>query len=218
MKQSRSIPFYPNTKDDTHCYQAALRMVLKYFFPKRTFSYKQLDRVTEKKEGLWTWPIKGVLALRNMGIDVLDIESFDYEQFIEDPKGYLRREYGEEVAKTQIQHSDVDQAGIDAREAIRVVSIQKRIPTHDDIHSLLQKGWLLICLVNSQTLNRKKGYIGHFVVVWKYTDDIVFLHDPGLPSRKNRRVSKKVFEEAWAYPNAKAKGIMAFKLKENTGM
>jgi len=214
----KKVPFYSNTKDDTHCYQAAIKMILKYFLPDRTFSWKELDEMTEKKEGMWTWPIKGVLALHRMGFDIQDIENFDYEQFIRDPMSYLKYEYGEEVATEQSLHSDVGQAAIDAKEALRVIPIQKRIPTLVDLDTLLDDKRLLVCLVNSQKLNRKKGYVGHFVVVWKSTDKVIFLHDPGLPPRKNRQVSKRVFEEAWAYPNEKAKGIMAFKLKEFRGV
>lgn len=206
------IPFFANRKDDTHCYQAAIRMVLKYFIPHKTYSWKQLDKITEKKEGLWTWPIQGILALHGMGFDILSIDIFDYEQFTQDPKGYLRREYGEKTATEQILHSDVAQAAVDAKKLIQTVTIQKRIPTFDDLHALLGDRWLLVCLVNAQTLNRKKGYVGHFVVVWKCTEKMIFLHDPGLPPRKNRRVTRRVFEEAWADPNEKAKNIMAFRL------
>jgi len=168
--------------------------------------------MTEHKKGMWTWPIKGVLALHDMGFDIEDIEVFDYEQFTKDPKGYLRREYGEKVATEQTLHSDVTQAAIDAKEIIRNITIQKRIPSFDDLYALLKDRWLLVCLVNAQTLNRKEGYVGHFVVVWKCTEKMVYLHDPGLPPRKNRRVTRRVFEEAWADPNEKAKGIMAFRL------
>lgn len=206
------VPFYPNTQDDTHCLQAALKMILKYFLPDKTFSWKELDVFTEKKEGMWTWPIKGILALRDMGFDVLVLDIFDYKKFILDPKGYLRHEYGEEVSAEQIKHSDVDQAAIDAKEALKYITIQKRIPTFADIQQLLDEERLLICLVNSQKLNRRIGYVGHFVVVWKCTQNMVFLHDPGLPPRENRRVTRRVFEEAWADPNEKAKGIMAFRL------
>lgn len=212
MKTTRSVPFYANTKDDTHCYQAALKMVLKYFLPDKSFTWKELDALTEKKTGMWTWPIKGILALSLMKFDVLDIEIFDYKQFIRDPKGYLKDEYGEEVANEQIRHSDVDEAAIDAKEAIRKITIQKRIPNFDDLQKLITDGWLLVCLVNSSKLNRKKGYVGHFVVIWKCTERMVFLHDSGLPPKKNRRVTRRVFEEAWADPNEKAKGIMAFRL------
>jgi len=153
--QKRHVPFFANTKDDTHCYQAALRMVLKYFIPSKSYSYKLLDKITEKKEGMWTWALKGNIALRKMGFDVFVFNTFDFDHFIREPKGYLRHKYGEEVAREQILHSDVDQAGIDAKQAVRELTIQKLIPTFADIGRLLGEGRLLICLVNSQKLNRK---------------------------------------------------------------
>lgn len=209
---TKHVPFFANRKDDLHCFQASLKIILKYFLPKRTFSLRRLEQMTGFKKRFWTWPIKGMLALQDMGFEVLIVEVFDYKQFTQEPKGYLRREYGEKVADAQTLHSDVTQASIDAKEVIRKVVIQKRIPTFDDLHALLGDRWLLICLVNARTLNRKKGYVGHFVVVWKCTEKTVYLHDPGLPPRKNRRVTRRVFEEAWADPNEKAKGIMAFRI------
>jgi len=48
------VPFYPNTEDNTHCLQACLKMVLKYFIQEKEYSYEDLDRVTAKVPGLWT--------------------------------------------------------------------------------------------------------------------------------------------------------------------
>ena len=53
---NKIVPFYTNTSDDTHCYQAGLKMILKYFIPDKDFSWEELDKFTAKVEDLWTWP------------------------------------------------------------------------------------------------------------------------------------------------------------------
>jgi len=47
----KKIPFYPNP-DNTHCFQAVIKMILKYYFPKEEYSWKELEKLTGKKEGV----------------------------------------------------------------------------------------------------------------------------------------------------------------------
>lgn len=96
MSFTGTIPFYANTKDDTHCYQAAFRSVLKYFYSSKQFTWKQLDLLTGKKKGLWTWPMVGLMNLKEMGLEVISINIFDYQQFADHGGSYLLKLYGEE--------------------------------------------------------------------------------------------------------------------------
>jgi uncharacterized protein YvpB len=70
----------------------------------------------------------------------------------------------------------------------------------------------VICLINSQKLNNKQGYVGHFVVVKGIEDDNLIIHDPGFPPIENRKISYVSFEKAWSAPDENAKNILAFKL------
>lgn len=193
------VPFYPNTPDDTHCFQAALRIVLGFFQPQQDYSWEELDQISAKKEGLWTWPLAGMLELKDKGFDVVLIEKFDYGRF------------GEEVAHAQIKHSDIQQERRFAIELGRKIDVDRRIPNIGDIVALMKRRFIVICNVNSRKLNRKKGYAGHFVVITGYRDGKLILHDPGLPPFKDRAVSKTRFEKAWQYPNVAVKNVMAFR-------
>lgn len=82
MKNAKKVPFYSNTPDDTHCYQAALKMVLKFFLPNKDYSWQELEKLTAKEEGLWTWPTQGLMSLYKMGFKIIDIEDFDIQEFI----------------------------------------------------------------------------------------------------------------------------------------
>lgn len=212
------VPFYANTLDDTHCFQAALRMVMKHCWPERDYSWEELEKITAKVEGLWTWPMSGMLWLREQGMEVKHMEVFDYEKFAEEGGQYLIDQYGEEVGKAQIEHSDIKQEKRFAREFVKKIETVRTIPAIDDIKTLLEEEYLLICNVNSRALINEEGYAGHFVVVKGFDDTHLLIHDPGLPPHKNNRVGLDIFEKAWAYPNERAKNIMAFRLHRNSSV
>ena len=214
MKIDYPVPFYKNTPDDTHCFQAVLKMILKYFWPEEEYTWKELEKITAKVEGLWTWPSAGLIWLQEKGLEIKNIELFDYEKFIQQGGAYLIEEYGEDVGNVQIRNSDIAQEIELAKKFIKVIDIKKEIPKEEDIKKFLTKGYLVGANINSALLNKKEGYAGHFVMVKGFNNKGFIIHDPGLPGLENRKVEYGLFEKAWAYPNKKAKNIMAFKLKK----
>lgn len=208
------IPFYANTPDNTHCFQAALKMVLQYFLPDKDFSWEELDKITAKQEGMWTWQMAGLLWMKDNGFDVLDYENFNYEQFIKDGEDFLLKEYGEEVGRAMINHSIVKEEIQYAQRLIKEVPIHTGEISLKDVQNVLANGYVPICLINSRKLNSKEGYVGHFVVVREVTEDSIILNDPGLPPQESRKVSKEDFERAWADPSEKEKNIFACKLSK----
>lgn len=212
MNDMRNIPFFSNTKDDTHCFQASLKMALAYFWPKRRFSWQELDRISKKVKGLWTWPLAALIWCAKNEMEVRSIETFDYPDFIKKGGKYLIETFGEEMGKAQIGHSDIDQERRVSKDFIKYVRTEKRTPSLQDIKNLIREGFLIVCNVNARVLSREPGYAGHFVVIVGLRGDHIILHDPGLPPLKNRRVTRYRFEKAWAYPDARAKNIMAFKI------
>ncbi|MCR4264132.1 MAG: peptidase C39 family protein [Candidatus Roizmanbacteria bacterium] len=210
----RSVPFFANTSDDTHCFQAGLRMVLKYFLPEKNHTWKELEKMTAKVKDLWTWPTQGIINLHRMGFNIVDIDDFDIEKFIDNGGEYMIERYGNEVGKEQIKYSDIDQERKIHREYINLNIHQKRIPELKELKKLLDEGYLVTCNVNSYALNNEKGYAGHFVVIFDYDKNNLYLHDPGLPPVKNRKVSYKQFIKAWEYPNKNARNVLAFRLRK----
>jgi hypothetical protein len=206
------VPFFSNTPDDTHCFQAALKMVLKYFEPVEDFSWDDLDRYTGKEVDKWTWPMAGLTWMRSRGYCVKDIELFSYYDFLKSGEQYLVKEFGEEIAREQITHSrDLAREQAATELFLKTVEVEHRAPDSSEIPNLLKEGWLVICNVNARALNSRSGYVGHFIVITGSGDDEFIFHDPGLPPLESRKVSYKIFEQAWAFPNQTAKNIMAFK-------
>ncbi len=208
---AKKVPFYSNTPDDTHCFQAALKMGIEYFLPETILSFEAMDKFTNKKEGLWTWPLRGVINLAQMGFQVVDVDFFSLESFIEDPNEYLIKRYGQEVGEAQIKHSDLDAVVKDCEEYLKLGLHQERIPDQTEIKKLIDEGYLVICNVNSQALHNKNGYVGHFVAIFDYDTDNFILHDPGLPPIENLKVSFNQFKKGWEYPDERSANLLAIK-------
>lgn len=213
----QAVPFWANTEDDTHCFQASCRMMLGYFLPNREFSWQELEKLSAKKANMSTWPQKMLLSFDALGFDVMLIEGFDGRAFIARGEQYLIDEFGRETAEWQIRNSDIDQERVLYQEAYDAgVRIETRIPGVEDIIELMGRGYLVSPVINSHALNEKPGYSGHSVVILSADDTSVSLHDPGLPPMANRTVSRELFEHAWASPNETAKSLMAIKPKEKS--
>lgn len=211
MNINYKVPFYANTSGATHCFQAAIKSVLKYFLPGREFSWNELEKITAKGKDLWTWQMAGLLWLKNNEFDVHYIEAFDYERFIKEGGHYLIDEYGEQVGKEQIKHSNIPAEQKIAKEFIAKSPPEKRPATYGDVKKYLAEGYLLILNVNSRTLNRRPGYSGHFVVVTGVEEEKLVFHDPGPPAYENRKMSFADFEKAWAFPTKNEKNLIAIK-------
>lgn len=203
------IPFFPNTGDGTHCFQAALRMALGALWPERPFTYDELDRISEKLPGKWTWPTAAMLWMIEQGLTVRLIEEFDYRAFVERGEAYLLDRFGEEVGRAQIANSDIEREREIARRFVDLAPLEDRIPGLDDIRWQLEGGAVVIVNINAAALYGRPGYSGHFVVICEVGDDAVVLHDPGLPPAPHVRVSRGDFDRAWAYPTDRDRNLMA---------
>lgn len=208
------IPFYPNDKTNMHCFQASVQMILGYFMPERTFTLDELVKLSGSVEGMSTWPARMLIELDKMGLDIVMVEGFDGKDFIERGPEYLREVYAGETAEWQIENGDIDKERADYQELYdHGISVQQRIPTIGDIQKYMSDGYLVKVTLNSRRLKGLDGYLGHSVIVVSVDDESVILHNPGLPPTPNQKVTRKIFEAAWAYPNEGAKELIAMRLK-----
>jgi len=199
-KMKVDVPFYPNTKDDTHCYQACVKMALKRIYPKRNFTYKKLERLFNKPKDKYSWVPSAAINLNKMGLKTKLIATFDYRKFARNGYEYLRSHYPKEFADVQIKMSDIESEMENAKRMLKHNLYEKRKLSMGNINRLFKEGWLIIPNVNSHTLSHKKGYAGHAVLIIGIARNYVHLHDPGLPPRPNRKVSKKTFLKALRFP------------------
>lgn len=206
-----NVPFYANTPDDTHCFQASLKMILKYFLPDKDYSWEELDKLTAKKKDKWTWAMQGLINLRKLGFEVINLEKFDYKKLHDDPERYLESVYGKEAAAIQSENSDLKQVKSQALSFVKEFGEMERIPEMSEIKEFLKKGFLVGCNVNAYPLLGKRGYVGHFIVIKGFDTKGFYINDPGSPPTENLKVTFETFQKAWAYPDRKAQNIMAFR-------
>ena len=91
------IPFYENKGDGNQCMQVAMKSVLKHFLDK-DFSLAELDKLTGRKENLWTWTSQVVTVLHDLGLKVKYYSKSDLEPFLEG-EPFIREHFGEDADK-----------------------------------------------------------------------------------------------------------------------
>lgn len=209
------IPFFPNTGDGTHCWQAAMKMALAVFEPQTEFSYEELNKISGKQVGKWTWPTTTMLWLHERGYELILKSDFDYADFAKRGEKYLRERCGEEVARAQIANSDISRELEVAKKFAATKIPSRKIPDLAELKKLLTEGYVIICNINAAVLHWQQGYSGHFVVVTEVSESTVTLHDPGLPPKPDFQVSTASFEAAWAYPELRDKNLLAIRMRRN---
>lgn len=190
------MKFYPNCKDDLHCFQVCLRMALSEFFPKEKYTYRELDMATGFSKTKFTWDAQGLLWIARKGIRVTCISEFDYHRFASEGEAYLRWYWRPDVFEFQKKNSDI----VAARKAV-----QKLLPraeffckraTLKDIREQLKSGGIVLASVNPKALDEKEGYSKHMVVVLSIDKQGVTFHDPGIPPEPFRKVKNVLFKKA----------------------
>ena len=210
----REVPFYKNP-DSTHCYQATLRMVLKYFLPNKEFSWTKLDELTEKDDKYGTWTAMGVVNLKKMGFDVVVIDTFNPAAFAERGAKYLIEFYGKEVAGGAIKETKNLAKARKMNRKYADLGVNQVQPAYFALMKrFINQGYVLICHINSRALQKKEGYMGHFVVVYDYSGNNLILHDPGPKHpKKGFKISHKNFLKPWGmYSKSDTRNFYAFKL------
>lgn len=213
---SKNIPFYPNLKDDLHCLQACLKMVLKFYFPKKNYSYSELDKISRHVKGKWTWQGSSLLELSKLGFEVVNIENLNYIKFSQTGEEYLQKIWSPEVFESQKKFSNLKQEQQVAKKLIKDKKIKliNRQAQIGDIEYYFSNNFTVLVSLNPCVLQKQDCYASHIVVVTGVDSQGVAFHDPGLPAQKNKKVSKKLFEKSMTPPRKEDTNIIAIKLRK----
>lgn len=193
-----NVLFYANSADNTHCVQACLKSILKFFLPDKEFSFKQLDQMTRKIEDKGTWFFTIFPDLIKQGFDIVQIENFDYLRFYQEGKAYLYQALPQHRADWYFNNSNLMAVKDDIKDSFKNVNLQVRPATLKDFEGLLSQGYLIITDINYHALMEEPGYDSHSVVIYAFDDKHFFLHNPGLPPRSNVKVTKELLKKAGA--------------------
>jgi len=208
------IPFFENTKDNSHCFQACLKMVLKFYFPGKNYSYRLLDKITNHKKGMWTWQGEALLFLSKIGFEIVNIENLDYKRFATRGETYLKSIWSKEIFDLQDKYSNLKREQQIARKLIKNknISIINKETNIRDMEDYFKKDFLLIVSVNPCVFSGEKCYWSHSVVITEIGQKYIKFHDPGLPGIENRRVNRKLFIKAMSKPWKEDTNLIALKL------
>lgn len=207
----RVIPFYSNTPDDMRCVQACFRMVLKYFFPDKEFSWEELDKLLHAEIGKGTWWHAALLGIKKLGIRTKLIEPFDYRKFYDQGLDYLYRVYPKKLADWHKEKSNLFEVKRFIPQFLKICDFENRPATFDDMDRLLEAGWLVGTEVNAKVINGLVGLSPHMVLIFAKEGEYYCFHDPGSPPFPDRFASRKQMIEARKYAGKNSLSLVAFK-------
>lgn len=188
----RKIPFFPN-HDGMSCGQCVYKMILAHFYPEHERSNEDMDIFCGAIKGKATWPYRALVNCATEGLSVVTWHGdFDVSRFVEDPYGYMREQFTEDVYNYAIEKSDVEQAVIDARDYndLKKAGDVTCYPSANlgDLRHYLDDGYLINLWVNSGALNHSE-FSGHFILVYDYDDKGVYAHYAAGYDKKTQKLN-----------------------------
>lgn len=181
-----------------HCSQAVFRSVFQYFFDEE-LSWEEIDKITKTIPGKGSWTMAVYIEIAKRGVEVINIEPFDYQRFSKEGIDYLKSSFSEETVNWYLEHSNLMNVQNLVPEFLTLVHHETRKATVEDIDRLLADGYIIGAEINSRVINKKPGFSLHYILIHQATTDGYIINDPGggsAPALENRIVSKSEFMEA----------------------
>ncbi len=180
----RAIPPYIPNFTKVSCQQSVYAMILQTITGV-VQSPEAVNALCNSEKGKWTWHFSPMYKLAQSGYKVSHVSDFNISAFVQNPMDYLISFQGEENAHTTIDNSNMGQVLEDAQMVLDNLSLPNlniitKKPTIDDLHTYLEKGYLLSQWINSAAIEgRKDDYNGHYVMLYDVDDRDVTFHNPG---------------------------------------
>jgi hypothetical protein len=192
------IPYYRQTSSG-NCMQTQIKMALKYYFPEKDFSFEELDILTGRTPGKWTWTSQLLPVLLDNGLDAYYYSASSYEGIKEGGKEYILEYYGEEDGNIMIRHTNFESLyeSIEKLEENRKF-INERLD-FSEIEKEFKKGHVIILVIDRNVLFNNNGpYAGHGITITKINETHVSIHDSG--GTPNLLITKEQLIKAWNAP------------------
>lgn len=190
-----SIPFYPNTWDGSQCMQVTMKCVIEYFLH-RDISLEELDRLTGRKQHLWTRTSQAVTVLYDLWLELKYYSSCDLVPFLEG-EPYIRRHFGDDAEKI-LKHTDLPIVLQSIEHLLNYNLFEIKVPPLHEIEDDITQGHVPIALIDHHQISWAKGsYQWHFIVVTGFDDEYIFYHE-SWPSEilPNKKIPKTTFLDA----------------------
>lgn len=211
----KRVPFYANHEDGNHCMVAVYRSIFHYFL-RQKFTWAEIDAFVGYHEGRAAWTLAALTKMADMGFDIRMIEAFDYRAYEEQGRAYLLKRYTEEQLAWQLEHSNILAIQPYIPAFLEMVQWESRSPVLADIDALLAEDRLVFVSLNARKLDGADGYSNHAVLIFDQIDGQYVLHDPGLPPRPGRHVTRQELWEAMGGDDNTSE-VTGFKLGNSVG-
>lgn len=189
------MKFFPNLKDDQHCFPASLLMVASHFFPSEKYTHKDMESIVDFKNH--SWNLRGLKWLYQKDLKITYISDFDYPAFAREGNQYLQWFWRPEVYEYQKRVSNFEGAQRETKALQGKVSFIIRRPFLKDIDVYFKNNSnILLASINPRAIDGKDGYGNHTVVIESVTKTHITYKDPGLPPEPNAKATRKRFKKA----------------------
>ena len=194
-----NIPFFRNMKDETHCLQTCMMMVLKYHFPKKEFTFGQIDRamMVNGKKAYITFS-QAVVVLDRLGLECTYITRAKggYEHFL---KIGISKYYRQIEKQSPDVIEDVDLRF--SKTAWDMGLIEEKRISLISLREMLDKDCLVIAMVDHNGQKEGMPYDGHTVLIKSIGKESIILNDPGPSAIEDRKLKTKDFLNIWHDPD-----------------
>jgi 23S rRNA pseudouridine1911/1915/1917 synthase len=134
--------------------------------------------------------------MARQGFDIRMIDPFDYRHYAEEGTEYLEKLYGPEQATWLMEHTNIQDMREHIPDFLRHIKPEQRSASLRDIDAMLAEDRLVFVTVNAATLNDRKGVAPHALLVIQRKGEAYIVHDPGLPPRPYRTLTRHQLWEA----------------------
>lgn len=196
LRQILEVPYV--SAPENACALACYAMVAKYFFPEVTF--EQIAKISGWEPGYIVWSFDFWKWIMDKGVKVEDYDLIDLQTWAnEGVEGLKRSAPKKEFRFYQENTKDLHQLTNSIRGVLshKNFTYHQRKPTLSDLRNSHKAGSICELVLDSRTLDKKRGFSLHRIVVLDIDDKNVVFHDPRETPRPARRESVELFKRAW---------------------
>ncbi len=192
------VPFFPNQSDSLHCLQACIKSVLAFYLPNKKFTDEIIDKKTLQQGG-WSWLPPAVYWLNSLGINTKLYSLFDYNRLGEEGEDYLKefKKAAYQIEKAAGSYENLAEIQEYTGKMItNKLWVNERMDVDRLAKLLLNEETLAIGktiheILDGTTISQVEKPTSHYVVIIKeYNYQQWLVHDPGLPAKPSRKISK----------------------------
>lgn len=188
------LPFYKN-EAGTSCMQASMQVALKHFLDKE-YSIKELDKLTGRKEGLWTYTSQAASVLNDLSLNIRFYSKTDIKLFLGGEK-FIRENYGKD-AEQILKYTDLPVVIEATKKLLNNNIFKQKLLSVEELEESVKRGYVVIVLIDLNKILGVEGhYRGHYVNITGFDVDSIYIHDSGpLNAEANKKVDKQIFIDA----------------------